>query len=133
MSKKILIKVPCAAMGDALCSTPTIKKISECYEQKVDVMAVRPDVLTCNPYINKLLPYQNEVEGYDEIFDLFVRSIKTNKNMDPQDFYNTSMDLKLTNFEARQIHALSAGITLYPNELSCEFYKQGVLTKSCNP
>ncbi len=122
MSKKILIKVPCPAMGDTLCSTPTIRKISECYEQKVDVMAIREDVLINNPYIDKFLPYQNQVEEYDEVFDLFVRSIKTNKNMDSQDFYDTPMDLKLINFESRQIHALSAGITLYPDELSCEFH-----------
>ena len=120
--KKILIKVPCQAMGDTICSTPTIKKISECYEQKVDVMTAREDVLIGSPYINKFLQYQDEVEGYDEIFDLFVKSIKTNKNMDSKSFYNIPMDIKLLNFEARQIHALSVGITLYPNELSCDFY-----------
>lgn len=130
MIKKILIKVPCPAMGDTLCSTPTIKKLSECYEQKVDIMAVREDVLTGNPYVNKFLPYQDEVEGYDEIFNLYVRSIKTNKNFDPNSFYDTPMAIKLVNFEARQIHALSAGITLYPNELSCEFYPDAPTKRS---
>lgn len=119
---KILIKVPCSPMGDTLCSTPTIRKISESYGQKVDVMAVRDDVLIGNPYIDNLLKFENEVKGYDEVFDTFVRSIKVNKNMDSKTFYDKPIEIKLSNFEARQIHALSVGITLYPDELSCDFY-----------
>lgn len=120
--KKILFKVPSPAMGDTLCSTPTIRKLYESYGHKIDVMAVRDDVLKCNPYINNLLNYENEIEGYDEIFDGFVRSVKVNKNMDSKDFYDLPIEIKLSNFEARQVHALSLGITLYPDELSCDFF-----------
>ena len=122
VKKRILVKVPSPAMGDTLCSTPTIRKISESYGQKVDVMAVRDDVLMGSPYIDNLLKFKNEVNGYDEVFDTFVRSIKVNKNMDSKTFYDNPMEIKLSNFEARQIHALSVGITLYPEELSCDFY-----------
>lgn len=121
-NKKILIKVPCPAMGDTLCATPTIKKISESYGHKVDVMAVRDDILLGNPYIDKFLNYSDNVDEYHEVFDTYVRRIKVNKNMSNDEFYDESIELKLSNFEARQIHALSVGITLYPDELSCDFY-----------
>jgi ADP-heptose:LPS heptosyltransferase len=118
---KILVKVPCPAMGDALCSTPTIRKLSQCYNQKVDVLAVRTDVLTNNPYINNLIPFKSPIEEYDEVFDTFTRSIKVNKGMNASSFYDKGMEIKLANFEARQIHALCAGISLYPNELHYDF------------
>ena len=120
MSKKILIKVPCPAIGDTLCSTPT--KISKSYNQKVDVMAMRPDIFERSPYIENLLPFQENVEGYNEVFDTFVRSIKTNKNMDGGNFYDIPMEIKLSNFEARQIHALSVGISLYPDEMEYDYF-----------
>lgn len=118
---KILIKVPCPAMGDTLCSTPTIRKISESYNQKVDVLAVRTDVLARNPYINNLISFNSPIEEYDEVFDTFVRSIKVNKHMDSNVFYDKGIEIKLANFEARQVHALCAGISLYPNELHCDY------------
>lgn len=129
-NKKILVKVPCPAMGDSLCATPTIKKIYESYGHKIDVMAVRTDVFENNPYIENLLKYENEVSGYDEIFDTYVRRIKVNTNMDQNNFYEDSIEIKLSNFECRQIHALSVGITLYPDELSCEFYPNEQTEKS---
>lgn len=130
LTKKILFKVPSPAMGDTLCSTPTIRKLYESYGHKIDVMAVRDDVLKGSPYINNLINFKNEVSGYDEVFDGFVRSIKVNKNMDSKDFYDTPIEIKLANFEARQIHALSVGITLYPDELSCDFYPDEQTDKS---
>ena len=127
---KILVKVPCSAMGDSLCATPTIKKISESYGHKIDVMAVRTDVFENNPYIENLLEFEEEVYGYDEVFDTYVRRIKVNKNMDQDKFHENSIEIKLSNFESRQIHALSVGISLYPDELSCEFYPDEQTEKS---
>ena len=109
-------------MGDTLCSTPTIRKISKSYNQKVDVMAMRPDIFQKSPYIENILPFQENVEGYDEVFDLFVRSIKINKNMDGGRFYDAPINIKLSNFEARQIHALSVGIFLYPDEMEYDYF-----------
>lgn len=127
---KILIKVPCPAMGDTLCSTPTIRKISESYNQKVDVLAARPDVLALNPYIDNLIPFNSPIGEYDEVFDTFVRSIKVNKDMDPYAFYDKSIEIKLANFEARQVHALCAGIFLYPDELHCDYVPENQTSRS---
>lgn len=129
-TKKILFKVPSPAMGDTLCSTPTIRKLYESYGHKIDVMAVRDDVLKGSPYINNLLKFENEVSGYDEVFDGFVRSVKVNKNMDAHTFHDTPIEIKLSNFEARQIHALSLGITLYPEEMNCDFFPDEPTEKS---
>ena len=128
--KRILIKVPTPAMGDSICATPTIKKISESYGQKIDVMASRCDVFIGNPYIENILEYKKDISNYDEIFDLFVRAIKVNKDMDNKSFYDKEMSIKLSNFESRQMHALAAGISLYPDELTCEYYPDEQTNKS---
>lgn len=127
---KILVRVACPAMGDTLCSTPTIRKISQCYDQKVDVLAVRTDVLAKNPYIDNLIDFESNIGEYDEVFDTFTRSLKVNKDMDPHVFYDGGMEIKLTNFEARQLHALCAGISLYPDELHYDFIPDSPTSRS---
>ena len=120
--KKILIKISCPALGDTLCSTPTVRKASESYGQKVDVMTKRPDVFENNMYVSNVLEYtDNDVEGYDEVFETYNQHIKINKNMGDSDYYEKPMEIKLSNFEARQLHALGLGITLYPDEMSYDY------------
>ena len=121
--KKILVKVSCPALGDTLCSTPTIRKISYCYGQKIDVMTKRMDVFEDNPYVNNILPHDEnlDISLYNEVFETYNQHIKFNKNMDNSSFYDKSMEVKLSNFEARQLHALGAGITLYPEEMGYDY------------
>ena len=119
---KVLLKVACSSLGDTLCSTPTIRKAYESYGYKVDVMTKRPDVLIKNPYIDKILPYQDsDVENYEEVFETFNLAILTSKNDTRDTFHNKPMEIKFSNFEARQFHALGLGITLYPEEMHYDF------------
>jgi FkbM family methyltransferase len=124
--KKILVKVSCPAMGDILCSTPTIRKVSESYGQKIDVMTKRFDLFENNPYINNILDHTEEdPDGYDEVFETYNQHYKLNKNMGNEEFYDKPMEVKLSNFEARQLHAMGVGITLYPDEMSYDYIANG--------
>lgn len=119
---KVLLKVACSSLGDTLCSTPTIRKAYQSYGHKIDVMTKRPDVLLNNPYIGKILPYEDgDIDYYDEVFETFNLAIKVSKNDSRDTFHNNSMEIKFSNFEARQFHALGLGITLYPEEMSYDF------------
>ena len=123
MSKgKILVKISSPAMGDTLCSTPTIRKVSNSYGFKIDVMTRRPDIFENNLYINKILEFtEDDVEGYDEVFETYNQWIKLNKNMSNSEFYDKPMEIKLMNFDARQLHAMGVGITLYPEEMHYDY------------
>lgn len=125
--KKILIRVEASGMGDVLCATPTIRKISQTYSQKVDVMTRRIDVLNKNPNISNLLEYDENIQGYDEIFDTFNHSVKFNSKNGP---FEKPMEIKMSNFEARQLHALGVGLTLYPEEMHYDFIPDEPTTKS---
>jgi ADP-heptose:LPS heptosyltransferase len=119
---KILVKISSPAMGDTLCSTPTIRKVSNSYGFKIDVMTRRPDIFENNLYINKILEFtEDDVEGYDEVFETYNQWIKLNKNMSNSEFYDKPMEIKLMNFDARQLHAMGVGITLYPEEMHYDY------------
>lgn len=123
-SKNVLVKVSCPALGDTLCSTPTIRKISESYGHKIDVMTRRPDVFENNPYIENIIEYSErdiDVIEYKEVFETYNQHYKLNKNMGNTEYYDKPMEVKLSNFEARQLHAMGVGITLYPDEMEYDY------------
>jgi ADP-heptose:LPS heptosyltransferase len=120
---KVLIKISSPALGDTLCSTPTIRKVSNSYGFKVDVMTQRPDIFKNNLYVNNILEFiEDDVEGYDEVFETYNHCIKVNKNMNSSEFYDKPMEIKLMNFDARQLHAMGIGITLYPEEMHYDYF-----------
>tara|TARA_Y100000287_G_scaffold185988_1_gene191129 strand:- start:2744 stop:3766 length:1023 start_codon:yes stop_codon:yes gene_type:complete len=119
---KVLIKVSCPALGDTLCATPTVRKAALSYGHKVDVMCRRTDLFERNPYVDKLLKFTEEdPEGYNDIFETYNHWIKGNMNMNAGKIRDTEVQIKLSNFEARQHHALGLGITLYPEELHYDY------------
>ena len=119
---KVLIKVSCPALGDTLCATPTVRKAALSYGHKVDVMCRRTDLFERNPYVDKLLKFTEEdPEGYNDIFETYNHWIKGNMNMNSGQIRDTEVQIKLSNFEARQHHALGLGITLYPEELHYDY------------
>jgi len=121
-NKNVLVKVSCPALGDTLCSTPTIKKVALTYGHKVDVMTHMPEIFKNSPYVDNIIPYNEEWPGeYKEIFETYNQWLKTNYGLGSDNFYNQSMEVKLHNFEARQLHAMGVGMYLYPEELTCEF------------
>ena len=70
-SSKVLIKVSCPALGDTICSTPTVRKAAESYGHKVDVMCRRTDIYERSPYVDKLLKFTEEdPEGLEEDIQL---------------------------------------------------------------
>ena len=119
---KVLIKVSCPALGDTLCATPTVRKAALSYGHKVDVMCRRTDLFERNPYVDKLLKFTEEdPEGYNDIFETYNHWIKGNMNMNAGKIRDTEVQIKLSNFEARQHHALGLGISLYPEELHYDY------------
>ena len=52
MDKKVFLNLSeCYAMGDTLCSTPTVRKLSESYSKKIYVVTHFPEIFEGNPYV----------------------------------------------------------------------------------
>lgn len=100
---KILALIGSNSVGDTLCAIPTIKHISKIYEQKIHVFTYQPELLKNYPYIILSDNYNTE-EG-----DMLIETFR------PDKFVHTRTDI-------RQLHAISSGFQLLPEELSIDFY-----------
>ena len=105
MPKKILLKVDCPALGDTLCSTPTIRKAFQSYGHKVYVQTGRPDVFERSPYVEEVYHLRDKIDlnEFDEVFNTYNPNITIREQ---------DICIKLSNFESRQLHALGLGLTL---------------------
>lgn len=115
MSKKVLLKIDCPALGDTLCATPTVRKAFKSYGHKIYVQTGRPDIFERSPYVEKIYHLNDNVDynTFDEVYNTYNPNI----NIRGKDIC-----IKLSNFEARQLHALGLGITLYPEELHYDYF-----------
>lgn len=119
----VLVKVACPALGDTLCSTPTIRKIAQSYGHPVSVQTNRPDLFKNNPHVDAIYDFSLPLDSaFKEVFETYNQWIKTNRHMSGKEFNDTPIEMKLHMVEARQLHAFGVGMYLYPNELSCDFF-----------
>lgn len=114
MSKKVLIRIDTPALGDTLCGTPTVRKAFQSYGHKLYIQSGRPDVFERSPYVEKVYSYQDKLnlKDFDEVFDTYNSNINIR---------GKEIGIKLSNFEARQLHAMGLGLTLYPEEMHYDY------------
>ena len=53
-----------AAMGDLICATPTIKKLSEAYQEPITVVSKMPELFKMNPNVSKSYKASSIDMGY---------------------------------------------------------------------
>lgn len=101
---KIIVLVGSKSIGDTLCSIPTIKMLSEIYNKKIHVFTYQPELLKNISYIILADNYEIDKDNGDILIESFR----------PDNFVHTRTDI-------RQLHALSAGFQLLPNEMTIDF------------
>lgn len=121
MNKKIYYKINCTNLGDVLCSTPVIRKLSGLYNTKLNIINDAPEVLQNSPYINKIISSSefnlDSLSGDYECFESFVLPGKKNQ---------FGIERKFNTFDIRQIHAMDLGFSLMPEEMHCQFFPSSV-------
>ena len=103
MSDKILVLIGSHSLGDTLCAIPTIKHLSKVYDKNIHVFTYQPELLKNYPYITLSDNYAIE-EG-----DILIETFR------PDIYVHTRTDI-------RQLHAISAGFQLLPEEMEINFY-----------
>ena len=107
----------CNGLGDLICSTPTIKKLSESYQQKITVLSPLPELFKNNPYVEASYKHTSVDFAYFEANYLMHNS-----------FYNVGkknergIEYKHNRIDIRQFHAIHLGFMLAKNEMEC-YYK----------
>ena len=97
-------------VGDAISSTPVIRKMSKSYNQKVTVIAHMPEVFINNPYVEKTIKMNSEE----------YKNINQNE-YDIHTIWNIR-DINYTAVDNRQTCARNLGFDLFDDELTMEFY-----------
>ena len=103
MPDKILVLIGSRSIGDTLCAMPTIKHLNKVYNKNIHVFTYQPELLKNYPYIT-LSDNYNTTEN-----DLLIESFR------PDKFVHTRTDI-------RQLHAISSGFQLLPQEMEIDFY-----------
>ncbi len=102
-----------SSLGDTICSTPTLKKLSNSYGVKFHVATHVSEVFLNNPYVEKIInPDSIDKENY-EIFETFRGAGEKDKS---------GIEKKHNTIDIRQFHAMDLGFSLLPEEMECEFY-----------
>ncbi len=113
----------CNGLGDLICATPTIKKISEAYDTKILVISKMPEVFKNNPYVERSIKSSSVDMGYIE-----------NNYIVHNSFYNVGkknergVEYKHNTIDIRQFHAINLGFMLGNDEMEC-FY---IPTEECS-
>ena len=113
----------CNGLGDLICATPAIKKISEAYDTKILVISKMPEVFKNNPYVERSIKSSSVDMGY----------VKDNYIVH-NSFYNVGsknergVEYKHNTIDIRQFHAINLGFMLGKDEMEC-FY---IPTEECS-
>jgi ADP-heptose:LPS heptosyltransferase len=117
MNKEVFLDLSEAkGLGDTLCSTPVIRKISESYGSKINLISNHPALFKRNPLINK-----NYSAG-----NINIDHIKSNY-IYHSSFYNVGkknefgIEYKTNIIDIRQYHAIMLGFNLMENEMELDY------------
>lgn len=102
------------ALGDAICATPTIKKLYESYQQKINVISDHTDIFKKNPYVDRY--YKSNALNIDFIKENFIYHNSFHHIGKKNDW---NVEYKHNNIDIRQFHSVMLGFMLSPNEMDC--------------
>ena len=118
MDRKVFLNLSeCYAMGDTLCSTPTVRKLYESYGKKIYVITHFPEIFDRNPCVEKT--YHPNTINTSHLREQFIVhttfDILGNKTERDVEYKHARIDI-------RQYHAVSLGFMLSPDEMECHYY-----------
>jgi ADP-heptose:LPS heptosyltransferase len=118
--KEICINIAgCNALGDTLCATPIVRKISKSYNRKVHVISKHPDLFKNSPYVDRNIPYT------DEEFDRVNKEYEVMSTFDVS-YKENGVCNKHNTMDIRQFHAINLGFMLTKNEMTLDYLPNDV-------
>ena len=101
------------ALGDTLCSTPTIRKLYNSYNQKISIITNHKEIFKNNPYVDSIFDTNVDVEILKDEYEIF-------NSFDV--FYKPNGVCNKHNvMDIRQFHAINLGFMLTKNEMTLDY------------
>jgi autotransporter strand-loop-strand O-heptosyltransferase len=105
------------ALGDAICATPVIRKLSEVYNSKITVISKYPKIFQNCPYVEESLHIEEKPESdFSSIYDLHKSFFLLGRSD------SRGIEFKHALCDIRQFHAKDLGFMLTPDELHCDYF-----------
>lgn len=117
MKKVCLDLSECNGLGDLICATPVIRKLSLAYYSGITVLSKMPEVFKENPYV--VASYKHSSVDLDYFHSNYLMH---------NSFYNVGkknergIEYKHNVIDIRQFHAINLGFQLREDELECYYY-----------
>ena len=106
---KKLYLIHCRGLGDIISATPSLRKLSKSYGEKIDVVTYSPELFKNSPYVNKVFSWEDDVD-------------KIKNEHQEEGIFNTSNGYQLNHsFDIRALHAKYLGFGLLPEEMEYDF------------
>jgi ADP-heptose:LPS heptosyltransferase len=107
------------SIGDLICATPTIRKISKTYRSKVIVVSPSPWILNNNPFVSQSLHINDfSLEELEKNYDVH----KSFHLLGKRD--SMGIEFKHAICDIRQFHSKDLGFMLTPEELTCDYFPE---------
>ena len=106
----------CPALGDLICATPTIRKLSESYERKITVVSPIPELFKNLPYVEA--SYKSTSIDWDYFNEHYIvhNSFYLVGKKDER-----GVEMKHNTMDIRQFHAIHLGFMLRKDEMKCDY------------
>jgi len=115
MSDNYLLKINSVSLGDTLAATPTLRKLYNSYNKKIDVVTYHPELFLNNHYVNRVLTFEKNIneKHYKEIFNTFLGvGVKSGQH---------NIEKKHNTIDIRQFHAIDLGFMLNEKEMEYDY------------
>jgi len=110
----------CRAVGDTLCATPVIRKLSKTYNKKVSVISNHFEIFTNLPYIEN--NFNNTTESLEEVKNNYEVLSTFDISYRPDGVCN-----KHNVMDIRQFHAINLGFMLTKEEMEMDYVSDDVI------
>jgi len=115
--KKVAIKINTPALGDTIAAIPTLRRLSQAYDnKKLTVFSSKPFLFEGHPLVSEAKPLDSSTEGY-HIYNTFSNLLTGKKQMGEEEVM-----FRYSNMDFRQFHAVSLGFTLTEAEMEIDLY-----------
>lgn len=112
---RYLLKINSSSLGDTLAATPTLRKLYNSYNKKIDVITHHVELFKNNKYINNIYSFSENINenSYKEIFNTFL-GVGGKKN-------EYGVEKKHNTIDIRQFHAIDLGFMLNEKEMEYDY------------
>ena len=116
-NNRVAIRINTPALGDTIAAIPTLRKLSQAYDNKrLTVFSSKPFLFEGHPLVSEAKDLSESTDGY-KVYNTFNQLVGKSYQLDGE-----HVEFRYSNMDLRQFHAVSLGFTLTEAEMEMDLY-----------